>query len=134
MRFKKKQKAKAEIPQASLPDILFILLMFFMATTVFREHRGLPIVPPAARSTEKIDTKRNVAYVWADRTNRVSIDDQLIPMKDISDIMSQKFAQNRRIIISMKIDEMVVMSLVTDIQQELRDAYTLRVNYATRFK
>ena len=134
MRFKKKQKSKPEIPQASLPDILFILLMFFMATTVFREYRGLPIVPPAARSTEKIETKRNIAYVWADRTLRISVDDQLIQLRDISSIMSEKFAANRRIIISLKVDEVVNMGMVTDIQQELRDAYTLRINYATRFK
>ena len=134
MRFKKKQKSKPVIPQASLPDILFILLMFFMATTVFREYRGLPIVPPAARSTEKIETKRNITYVWVDRTLRVSVDDQLIQLRDISSIMSEKFAANRRIIISLKVDEAVNMGMVTDIQQELRDAYTLRINYATRFK
>ncbi len=134
MKFSKKIKVSAEIPQASLPDIIFMLLMFFMVVTVFKEFRGLPIVTPAARSTEKIDTKRNVAYVWADRNNRVSIDDQLIQIKDVSSIIGEKFAQNRRLIVSMKVDRDTEMGLVTDIQEELRDAYALRINYSTRFK
>ena len=134
MKFQKKTKVSNEIPQASLPDIIFMLLMFFMVVTVFKEYRGLPIVTPAAKSTEKIETKRNVAYVWADRNNRVSIDDQLVQVKDVSNIIGEKFNQNRRLIVSLKIDRETQMGLVTDIQEELREAYALRVNYSTRFK
>ena len=134
MQFKKKTTAKAEIPTASLPDIIFMLLIFFMVVTVFKEFRGLPILAPAARTTEKLETKRNVAYLWIDKLGRISIDDKIIGLSDITPILSEKFAQNRRLIISMKIDQEVEMGLVTDVQEKLRDAYTLRINYATRFK
>ncbi|MBC8204897.1 biopolymer transporter ExbD [bacterium] len=134
MKFKAKNKAGAEIPQASLPDIIFMLLMFFMVCTVFKEYQGLPIIPPAARSTEKIETKRNITYVWADRNNRISIDDKIITIKNISAIIGEKFAANRRLIVSMKIDKETKMGLVNDIQEQLRDAYALRISYATRFK
>ena len=134
MKFQKSVKVSTEIPAASLPDIIFMLLIFFMVCTVFKEFRGLPIVTPAAHSTDKIETKRNIAYVWADRNNRVSIDDQIINVKDVSSIIGEKFAQNRRLIVSMKIDKESEMGLVTSIQEELRDAYALRINYSTRFK
>jgi biopolymer transport protein ExbD len=134
MKFKAKTKIKAEIPQASLPDILFLLLLFFMATTTFVEVRGIPILPPAARSTQKIEAKRNIAYIWADRQNRVSIDDQLVQVDNVSDIMHEKLDANRRLIISLKIDQEVRMGLVTDIQEQLREAYALRINYSTRIK
>lgn len=134
MQFGKKSKPDAAIPTSSLPDILFMLLIFFMVVTVFKEFRGLPVLTPAARSTEKLESKRNVAYLYADKLGQISVDDKIIPLDDISGIMSEKFAQNRRIIISMKIDKDVEMGLVTDIQEKLRDAYTLRVSYATRFK
>ena len=134
MKFQSKQKASSEIPQASLPDIIFMLLMFFMVCTVFKEYRGLPLVTPAARSTQKIEAKRNIAYVWADRNNRISIDDQLIQVKNVSDVVGEKFLANRRIIVSLKIDKETEMGLVTDIQEELRDAYALRISYSTRFK
>ncbi len=134
MKFESKQKASSEIPQASLPDIIFMLLMFFMVCTVFKEYRGLPLIVPAARSTTKLEAKKNITYIWADRMNQVSIDDQLIRIKDISDIIGEKFNANRRLIISLKIDKEAEMGLVTDIQEELRDAYALRINYSTRFK
>ena len=134
MKFKKKAKADPQIPQASLPDIIFMLLIFFMVCTVFKEFRGIPIIIPAARSTEKLETKRNIAYVWADKNSRLSIDDQLIQVRNISSIIGEKFAANRRLIVSLKIDKDTKMGLVTDIQEQLRDAYALRVNYSTRFK
>lgn len=134
MKFQKKNQAKAEIPQASLPDIIFMLLIFFMVCTVFKEFRGIPIVTPAARSTEKIETKRNIAYVWADKNQRISIDDQIIQVRDVSSIIAEKFASNLRLIVSLKIDKEAKMGLVTDIQEQLRDAYALRINYSTRFK
>ncbi|MBD3165424.1 biopolymer transporter ExbD [bacterium] len=111
-----------------------MLLIFFMVVTVFKEFRGLPVLTPAARTTEKLESKRNVAYMWVDKQGRISIDDKLVTIEDVEPIMADKFAQNRRLIISMKIDKEVEMGRVTDIQEELRDAYTLRVSYATRFK
>lgn len=134
MQFQKKAKATASIPTASLPDIIFMLLIFFMVVTVFKEFRGLPVLLPAARTTEKLETKRNVAYLWVDKLGQISVDDKLVAVDDIAPIMTDKFAQNRRLVISLKIDKDVEMGLVTDIQEKLRDAYTLRVNYATRFK
>jgi len=134
MKFTTKHKAKAEIPQASLPDIIFMLLMFFMVCTVFKEYRGLPLIVPTARSTQKLEAKKNITYVWADRTGRISIDDQIIFIKNVSDVIGEKYLANRRLIVSLKIDKEAEMGFVTDIQEELRDAYALRVNYSTRFK
>jgi len=135
--FQKKQKPKQDIPTASLPDIIFMLLFFFMVTTVLKESQGLPIVTPAAYQTKKIESKRHLAYVWADDKNSISIDDKLIPlaaMSTISKIMRQKLDDDNQLIVSMKIDKRAKMGLVTDIQEQLRDAYCIRVNYSTRFK
>ena len=134
MKFTQKQRVTSSVPLASLPDIIFLLLIFFMVTTVFKEYRGLPILTPAARSTEKVEAKRNIAYVWTDKNNRISIDDKIIPVGAVSQIIGEKFAANRRLIISLKVDKEVKMGLVSDIQEQLRDAYALRINYSTRFK
>lgn len=134
MKFQRKQETKASIPTSSMPDIIFMLLIFFMVTTVFKEFRGLPILTPAARSTEKVEAKRNITYVWTDKNNRISVDDKIIPVSVVSDIIGEKFAANRRLIISLKIDKEVKMGMVSDIQEQLRDAYALRINYSTRFR
>ncbi len=132
MQFSRKSKASADIPTASLPDIIFMLLIFFMVATVFKEFRGLPIQLPAALKTEKLESKRNVAYVWIGRQGQISVDDKIIAMDDVSPILSDKFAQNRRLLISLKIDKEVKMGIVSDLHEKLRDAYTLRINYATK--
>lgn len=134
MQFAKKSKATANIPTASLPDIIFMLLIFFMVVTVFKQFRGLPVLTPSARTTEKLETKRNVAYIWTDKLGRISVDDKIVSVPEIEPILADKFAANRRLVVSLKIDKDVEMGLVTDIQEKLRDAYTLRVSYATRFK
>ena len=63
--FKKKTKTKEEIPTASLPDIIFMLLIFFMVTTVLRETtvQVRPLLPKAEALT-KIDQKRLVTYIY----------------------------------------------------------------------
>ncbi len=135
--FQKKQKAKQDIPTSSLPDIIFLLLFFFMVSTVIKKSQGIPIVTPAAHQTKKIESKRHLAYIWADDENRISIDDKLIPVSaigSISGIIREKLDQDNRLIVSLKIDKRAKMGLVTDIQEQLRDAYAVRVNYSTRFK
>lgn len=134
MKFEKKERASASIPTASMPDIIFILIIFFMVSTVFKEFQGLPILTPSARSTEKVEARRNITYVWADKNGRISIDDKIVPVVVISQIIGEKYAANLRLIVSLKIDKEAKMGLVSDIQEQLRDAYALRVNYSTRFK
>ena len=52
MKFKKKTKISSEIPTSSMPDIIFMLLVFFMVTTVLKEYSGLPVNLPKAKRIE----------------------------------------------------------------------------------
>ncbi len=136
MKFTKKSRAEAGIPTASMPDIIFMLLIFFMVSTVFKEFRGIPVRLPAARKIEKLPGKRNVAYIWADDRDRVSIDDKFVDIRDISRIMYDKCNDDISPlrVVSMKIDERARMGFVTKIQEELREAggAALNVNYSTK--
>lgn len=137
MHFKKSQRPGGSISTASLPDIIFMLLFFFMVTTVLKSSQGLPIVTPAAYQTKKIESKRHLAYIWMDDKSNISIDDKLVPiaaMNTISNVMRQKLDNDNQLIVSMKVDKRTKMGLVTDVQEQLRDAYAIRVNYSTRFK
>ena len=136
MKFKKKSKAEGGIPTASLPDIVFMLLIFFMVSTVFKEFRGIPVRLPSARKIEKLPGKRNVVYLWADDRDRISMDDKFIEIRDISDIMYNKLSdQTKQIrVVSMKIDEQAKMGTITRVHEELREAggAALNVNYSTK--
>ena len=136
MEFKSKSKATAGIPTASMPDIVFMLLIFFMVSTVFKESEGLKITLPDAKKIEKLPSKRDVAVIWADRANHISIDDKFLDVKDIRGVIYQKIVDelNPMKLVSLRIDKDVEMGRVIDIQEELRivRGAALNVNYSSR--
>jgi biopolymer transport protein ExbD len=136
LKFEKKEKVQSGIPTASLPDIIFMLLIFFMVATVFKEFRGIPVVIPQAEKVEKLKGKRDVAYLWADRNGTISIDDRIVQVSRIANIMYAKVAdpEHPLKLVSLKIDKDVQMELVVQIHEELREAGggALNVNYSAR--
>lgn len=132
MKFQKKiAKAKSEIPTTSMPDIVFMLLLFFMVTTTMREHDvKVQFTLPEASAIEKIENKRLVSYIWVGKDGRIQIDDNIVKIDQIQKIMYQKRKDLPNIIVSLRIDKNSKMGVVTDIQQELRKAYCLRINYS----
>jgi biopolymer transport protein ExbD len=134
MNFKKKTKVEQAIPTSSLPDIVFLLLIFFMVTTVFKEFTGLQVTLPEAKEITKLPGKRDVAYIWADSRGAISIDDRIVEVRDISDIMWAKrnHPVNPTRVTSMRIDRNTRMKTVTDVQQQLRKADCLAVNYSAK--
>lgn len=141
--FKKKSNTKEEIPTASLPDIIFMLLIFFMVTTVLRETTvQVRTLLPKAEALTKIDQKRLVTYIYIGprklEDNRigetgVQIDDALVEdLGNIRTIMYRKLIEQPKLIVSIKSDQQSEMGILMDVQQELREAGTLRVNYSTK--
>ena len=129
MQFKKKSKVKTEIPTASLPDIVFMLLLFFMVTTVLRRSSGIPIELPVAKKIMKLEAKKNVTHIYANVLGEISIDDKLVNTANVRIVMYKKRIENPRTIASLKVDRAAPMKVVTDIQQELREAAVLPINY-----
>jgi biopolymer transport protein ExbD len=132
MKFKKKQAStKQSIPTASLPDIIFMLLIFFMVTTVLREFDiKVQFTLPSATQIEKIDNKRIVTYIWVGRDGRVQIDDNIVVIPEIQTIAAKKRRDVPQVIMSLRVDEGSRMGVVTDIQQQLRKGDALRINYS----
>ena len=136
MKFEKKRSSvKQEIPTASMPDIIFMLLLFFMVTTTMREVEVLVDYKlPDAEALEKIENKRLVSYIWIGKTGRIQINDSIVKVDDIQSIMYSKRQDLPSIIVSLRIHIGADMGLVTDVQQELRKAYCLRINYSANVK
>lgn len=131
---KKDPPKQPEISTASLPDIIFLLLIFFMVTTVFREFRGIPLKLPSAVNSEKIDGKRALIYCYVDMNGRICVDDQLISTKELMSVMYLKRTQNPRMIVSLKVDENAKNGSLDDVQKALQDADARRIVYAATTK
>ena len=132
MKFSRKTKISSEIPTSSMPDIIFMLLIFFMVTTVLREYSGLPVNIPKAQKIEKLKGKRHTAHIWVSKEGLVSINDRLFAVEDVAKIMYDKRVSDPQVIVSLKADEEAKMGLISSIHEELREADALKLNYSTK--
>ncbi len=132
---KKRASVKQEIPTTSMPDIVFMLLMFFMVITTLREYTLLvEFKLPEAKALEKIENKRLIQYIWVGKDGRIQINDSLVKLNEIEPMMYTKRQAMPNVIVSLRIDKGADMGEVTDIQQELRKASALRINYSANLK
>ena len=133
MKFARKSRVGQTIPTSSMADIAFLLLIFFMVSTVFVRYRGLPVILPDAEKAQKIETKRNITHIWASPAGQVMIDDMVVKdMPTLMGIVAKKMQENPRIIVSIKADERAPYGVVSDVMEELRRAGALRINFATK--
>lgn len=136
MKFEKKRsESKQEIPTSSMPDIIFMLLLFFMVATTLREQEiFVDFELPQAEAVQKIENKRLVSYIWIGDNERIQIDDNIVQLKQIQKIMYDKRVTLPSVIVSLRADKNSRMGLVTDIQQSLRKADARRINYSAMLK
>lgn len=132
MKVDRKTKLDTEIPTASMPDIIFMLLIFFMVTTVLREYSGLPISLPKAKRIEKLTSKRHTSHIWVSKDGLISIEDKLYASDGIRHVMYEKRVADPQLVISLKADERAKMGLISAIHGELRKADALKLNYSSK--
>lgn len=135
MKFKKKPRVPPIIPSASMSDIVFTLLLFFMVSTVIKKFTGLPVDVPEAYQIEKLQTKTHTSYIWIDDTETVSFDDYPVrTMDEVYTIAREKIEKDVQLLVFLRVDRNSKMGVLSDIQQELRKAGALRIFYGTKSK
>jgi biopolymer transport protein ExbD len=115
-----------------MPDIIFTLTLFFMATSVMRQYSGLPVLLPKAKQIEKLTSKIHVTQLWVSKEELISIDGKVMKVDNIRTIMYDKRVKDPQLIVSIRADEKVNMGLMSSIHKELRLADALKVNYSTK--
>lgn len=147
-----KKKSGGEVPAvstASLPDIVFMLLFFFMtATTMKDSDLMVENKLPFADQVTKLEKKDRIMYIYAGKpsdryaqtfgsTPRIQLNDKFSSTADIKAfILAERASRNPELepllITSLKVDKDVKMGLVSDIKQELRKMEALKINYNTK--
>jgi len=137
------------ISTASLPDIVFMLLFFFMVATTMREvDLNVEIMVPEAKEVTKLEKKDLVSNIYVGvpmrkfqktfgTEPRIQLNDQFATVEDIQSFIasereSRKEELRNKLTTSLKVDQYTKMGIVTDIKQELRKASSLKLNYSTR--
>ncbi len=144
-----KQKKSGGIPKistASLPDVVFILLCFFMVSTSMRETSLIVKVRlPEATEVQKLERKSLVSYIYVGQPlkslygteSRIQLNDQFATINDIQDFIATEReardeADRKLMTTSIKADRDTRMGIVTDIKQELRKCGAFKINYSSR--
>lgn len=104
---KRKERVSDEIPTASLADIAFLLLIFFLTTTVFNEEKGLPIVLPEQQEEQEVSAK-NILFLLVQPDGRVQIKRgeseqlQVVSHREVEGILRTELAANDKLIAAIK--------------------------------
>ncbi len=129
MRFSKKKDEPAGIPTGSMADIAFLLIFFFMVTTVFRAEQGLEVTLPEAEEGRKLPNK-GIVHIYVARSI-ISIDDNQLTINQVSFYMAKKMLVDPATIVSLRIDQETKYDIVGDLFEQLSEARALRVSLAT---
>ena len=137
------------ISTSSLPDIIYMLLFFFMVSTTMKEiEYKVKITLPGATEVKKLEKKSLVTYIYVGEPHikfrklygsdsRIQLNDAFSNKDQIREYISTErdaMSESDRpfMTTSLKVDENTKMGIVTDIKQELRKASALKINYSSR--
>ncbi|MFQ5823719.1 MAG: ExbD/TolR family protein [bacterium] len=125
----KKKTRITEIPLASLADIAFLLLIFFLVTTTIDVDRGIGLTLPAKGQETEVRTK-NITNLLINAQGEILLDNEIIPVHEINRIIRQKLEENPRLIVSVKTDRETKYNVFVQTLDELKIANATRISIA----
>ncbi|WP_297794694.1 biopolymer transporter ExbD [uncultured Eudoraea sp.] len=145
---KKKDGDLPAVSTASLPDIVFMLLFFFMTVTTMKDSSLMvQNTLPNASEVKKLEKKDRVLYIYVGKPTReyqkvfgtepkIQLNDKFANVSEVGDFILQERAKKPQelqnvLTTAMKVDKDANMGLISDIKQELRKVNALKVNYTT---
>lgn len=129
----KKSKVSDEIPSSSMADIAFLLLIFFLVTTVFPKDKGLAIVLPEEAEEQEVN-QRNILHLLIQTSGRVIVrrgeseEEQEVPPDAVEQIWRQGFAANENLIAAVKTHPDAAYRFMIDVLDALQSAGAERIS------
>ncbi len=128
----KRPKVDEEIPASSMSDIAFLLLVFFIATTIFNVEKGLTLIlPPKDAGTPKKVNRKNVMTIRSDARGNVFADDQLVQVTTLSDKVDKRLRENDKLVVSIESHPLSEYGVMIDILDEVKKAEATRISIKT---
>ena len=118
-----------EIPSASMADIAFLLLVFFLVTTTISMDKGIGQLLPAIGEELEVNPK-NITKVLVSATGQVLHDDELVPLNQLRNRIRNMLAQNDRLIVSVKTHSQTDYQIYIDVLDQLKQAGAPRISIA----
>ena len=131
---RKKNTKMPECPTESLADIAFLLLIFFLVTTVFNEEKGLEMLLPEAKAEEVQISQKNMLHIMIQPDGRVVLkkgknpDEPPIPVDGLAERMRQEISLNPKVIAAVKTSPDATYNMMVQVLDELQEAEATRIS------
>ena len=142
-RFTRPDHSVPELNMASLPDLIFTVLFFFMIVTHMRDvEKHVQYTVPSGTEVEKDAHKSAIVHIFIGKpidgssdNYQIQLNNEIATVQDIARFIESERRQmatedNERMTISIKADRDVPMSVINDVKQALRQSYALNISYA----
>ncbi len=120
---KKKRRESPDIPTSALPDIVFLLLIFFLVTTTIDAEKGLDLVLPPSDATEQEISKKNQVSLLVNAAGSVLLDGENIEVREITRIVKERLQSNPLLVVSVKTDKSTQYDVYIDVLDKLKKAW-----------
>ncbi len=135
---RRKRKDLGGIPTASMSDVAFLLLVFFLSTTKFDIKKGLGIVLPAVSdgTQKKVKLKEdNLTKIWIDKDGIITLksggNEQIIPMSELQKTIHQIVKDNPDMVISLKTDRKSKYQYMVKVLDKLQASGAEKISLST---
>jgi len=131
MNIVRKNRAGSKVPASSMADIAFLLLVFFMVTTVLKLEEGLPISIPKAEAAQDIPRDK-VMHIWISAAGETMMNDMLIGINDIEPMVVKRLMENPALIVAFNTDSDCPYRILADVMEQLKRANAVRVSFTAK--
>ena len=121
---------KASVPTSSMADIAFLLLIFFMVTTIFKMEEGLPVTLPRAEAGQRVP-RQQVSHIWVMNAGEITIEDNLITMVDIVPILAGKLGEDPSLVVGLNVDQRCPWEVAAEVIEMMKEAQALNASFTT---
>ena len=131
VKFKRKREGVAEINMASISDIVFLLLIFFMVATIFNQELGLPMILPVKADDQNQEIKikqSNVADLKIDEYNQVTLDEVPIRINQVKSELERRLKANTKLVVILSTHPEAHYGTMVAILDEIRLAKARRMS------
>jgi biopolymer transport protein ExbD len=118
---------KVDIPTASQGDIAFLIMIFFMTTTVFAKEKGLKIVLPEKGEATKIKAE-NILQVAVSPTGQVLIGEQIVNIPEVRELIVRRISENKDLAIALRISRKAQYKTMVEVFDQLKLARAERIS------
>lgn len=127
----RRSKPSTEIPSASMSDIAFLLLVFFLSTTTFSLEQGLLLQLPGQQSEVKRISRKNILVIKAHADGTVTMGQEFVTVPEIRGRIEEELRENDKLVVVIETHPQAVYETYVNILDELKMAKAPRISLKT---